>query len=121
MAKLPALAPAQRNHAPLAHGGKAGNSAYTGRMSDEKRATSQADPAPAALVGWNTMELGERLVLHLQTVTTPPPHNKDDVTSHYYVISRNQAVQLGNYLFKVTGQTPPRKHKRGMLDRLLGG
>ncbi len=67
------------------------------------------------------MQMGERLVLQLQSVTTPPPHRAGDVTSHYFVITQNQAVQLGNYLFQMTGQTAPRKHKRGMLDKLLGG
>jgi len=120
MTDLPTLA-IRKNDAPLSHGGKGGESTYTDHMSKEDRTASQAAPTPAALVGWSTMQMGERLVLHLQSVTKPPPHRKDDITSQYFVITQNQAVQLGNYLFEITGQTPPRKHKRGMLEKLLRG
>lgn len=111
------LVPAPRHP----NNGKGADSAYTDAMSEENRKASRQTTETAALVGWNTMQMGERLVLQLQSVTSPPPHRAEDVSTHYYVITRNQAVQLGNYLFDMTGQTPPRKHKRGMLDKLLGG
>ncbi len=121
MADLPTPAPILPKDAPHSHDGSAGKSAYTGKMSDSDRNSGSKTSETAALVGWNTMHMGERLVLQLQSVTTPPPHKAGDVTSHYFVITQNQAVQLGNYLFQMTGQTAPRKHKRGVLDKLLGG
>lgn len=72
-----------------------------------------------ALVGWGAQNLGDRLVLKIQSVDKPPPHEEEDVHSFLYVMDRNQAVQLGNYLFDITGQTPP-KRRRNWLDRLLG-
>ncbi len=72
-----------------------------------------------ALVGWSAQDLGGKLTLRMQSVTKPPPHTGADIHSFLYVMDRNQAVQLGNYLFEIIGQTPPRKRKKGWLDRLL--
>lgn len=72
-----------------------------------------------ALVGWSAERLGSRMALKIQSVQTPPPHGPEDIRSFLYVLDKNQAVQLGNYLFEVAGQTPPRR-KRGWLNRLLG-
>lgn len=74
----------------------------------------------AVLVGWTSQDLGKRLVLRLQSVTTPPPHSEEDVHTFQLLMDKNQAVLLGNYLFELSGQTPPRKRKRSWLDRLLG-
>jgi len=73
------------------------------------------------LVGWTTQDLGARMILRLQTVTKPPPHTPEDVNSTVFLLSKNQAVQLGNNLFQASGQTAPAKKKRSWLDRLLGG
>jgi biofilm regulator BssS len=83
--------------------------------------TSTHDDYHGALVGWTSQNLGGRLVLRLQSVTKPAPHSQDDVHSFYFVMDENQAVQLGNYLFELTGQTAPRKRKRSWFDRLLDG
>ena len=74
-----------------------------------------------ALVGWKGQNLGERIVLTMQSVTTPPPHERGDVNDFLFMLDRQQAVQLGYFLFKITGETPPPKRKRGVLDKLLGG
>ncbi|NNC51824.1 MAG: hypothetical protein HKO08_02135 [Erythrobacter sp.] len=60
-----------------------------------------------ALVGWKTDDLHDRIILRMQTVTTPPPHSREDITQSVIVIDKNQAVQLGNHLFEVSGQTKP--------------
>ena len=82
---------------------------------------STDDDGCGVLVGWTSQDLGRRMVLKLQTVTTPPPHKDEDVHTFTFVVDKNVAVQLGNYLFQATGQTSPRKAKRSWLDRLLGG
>ena len=79
------------------------------------------DEMHGALVGWHIVPSGERMVLNIQSVTTPPPHSREDVQIHRFIINRNQAVQLGNYLFEMSGQTPPRRHRKRLLDRLIGG
>jgi hypothetical protein len=74
-----------------------------------------------ALVGWTSQDLGNRLLLRLESVTTAAPHTAGDVNSFYFVMDKNQAVQLGNNLFELAGQMAPRKHKRSWLDRVVGG
>ena len=82
--------------------------------------TSTEHNSYGALVGWTSQDLGERVVLRVQSVTTPAPHSDDDVHSSYFMMDKNQAVQLGNYLFELAGQHAPRKRRRGWLGRMLG-
>lgn len=73
-----------------------------------------------ALVGWTSTRAGDRLALRLQSVTKPPPHNAGDVESQTYLMDRNQAVQLANYLFEISGQSKPSRRGRGWLTRMFG-
>jgi hypothetical protein len=73
-----------------------------------------------ALVGWTSQRAGDRLTLRLQSVTKPPPHKAEDVQSQIYVLDRNQAAQLANYLFEMSGQSKPSKRGRGWLARMFG-
>jgi len=82
---------------------------------------SSDDDRYGVLVGWTHQDMGKRLVLRMQSVNKPPPHSAEDVHTFNYIMDKNQAVQLGNYLFKLTGQTAPRKKKRSWLDRLFEG
>lgn len=81
--------------------------------------TEQLREDHGALVGWSAQNLGNKLVLRIQSISQAPASEKGEVHSFLYVLDRNQAVQLGNYLFEITGQTAPRR-KRNWLDRLLG-
>ena len=83
---------------------------------------SEAVPSEfGALVGWTAERTGDRLTLRVQSVTRPPPHAVGDVRSNYFVLDRNQAVQLGNFLFDMVEQQRPVPRRRGLLARLLGG
>ena len=82
---------------------------------------SGQDDVLGALVGWKSLATGERIFLHLQTVRTPPPHSSGEVERHTLVLTKQQAVQLGNYLFDLSGQTAPRPRKKSLIDRMLGG
>lgn len=73
-----------------------------------------------ALVGWVSHPFGDRLSLRLQSVNKPPPHTREDVHSQVYVMDRNQAAQLANYLFEMSGQTGPSRRGRGLFARLFG-
>ncbi|WP_271078686.1 hypothetical protein [Aurantiacibacter sp. MUD61] len=73
-----------------------------------------------ALVGWASSQAGDRISLRMQSVTKPPPHERDDVHSHIYLMDRNQAVQLANYLFEISGQSRPSRRGRGLFARLFG-
>ncbi|WP_340588798.1 hypothetical protein [Erythrobacter alti] len=73
-----------------------------------------------ALVGWTSTRSGDRLTLRLQSVRSPPPHTDEDVDSRLYMLDQNQAVQLANYLFEISGQSKPSRRGRGLLTRLFG-
>lgn len=73
-----------------------------------------------ALVGWTSEDLGDRIVLRMDCVTKPPPHGSDDVHRTRFIISKDQAALLGNFLYTISGQTAPRRQKRRMLDRIFG-
>lgn len=72
-----------------------------------------------ALVGWTSQDLGDRIALKLETVTRAGPRNLEDVDTHFFIIDKTQAVQLGSYLFRITGQTAPRAASRGLMERLF--
>lgn len=72
-----------------------------------------------ALVGWKSSDFHDKIILRMQIVTKPPPHAPEDIHQSVVVIDKNQAVQLGHYLYRVSGQTPPRA-KPGWLQRFFG-
>ena len=82
--------------------------------------TANEEDRYGVLVGWTIQDLGARLILRLETVTKPPPHTAQDITSRTLLLSKNQAVQLGNNLFQATGETAPERKKKRWLDRMLG-
>lgn len=82
--------------------------------------SSSRNESYGALVGWTSTRTGDRVALHLQSVTKPPPHQKDDITTQIYLLDRNQAAQLGNFLFEMGDATPPRKSDRSWLRRMFG-
>ncbi len=73
-----------------------------------------------ALVGWTSTQTGGRITLHLQSVSKPPPYKNTDIKSQIYILDRNQATQLANYLFEMGDTTPPEKSDRSLLKRLFG-
>lgn len=61
-----------------------------------------------ALVGWRADDLGQRVVLHLQTMHRNGSSDRQ-MRERAILLDRNQAIQLANYLFEVTGETKPQK------------
>lgn len=72
------------------------------------------------LLGWQADPAGERFALTLQS-TRKVVEAREDVREFRYFMSREQAVQLGTYLFRITGETAPNRKRAGFLERLLGG
>ncbi|QZH75871.1 MAG: hypothetical protein JY451_04595 [Erythrobacter sp.] len=77
-------------------------------------------PKHGALVGWVSTSIDDRLSLRLQSVTSPPPHSEGQVHSHIYMMDRNQAAQLADYLFEICGQSRPSRRGRGWFARMFG-
>ena len=72
------------------------------------------------LVGWVSQALGNRVSLHMQSVAKGPPHKGEDVQTQVYLMDKNQAAQLANYLFEIANTTPPDTRRRGVIARLFG-
>ncbi|TNE54075.1 MAG: hypothetical protein EP341_05965 [Sphingomonadales bacterium] len=70
-----------------------------------------------ALVGWKIDDLGQRMVLHLQTMHRAETTDKE-LRERAVLLDRNQATLLANYLYEVTGQSKPKR--RGFLGSLFG-
>lgn len=63
-----------------------------------------------ALVGWTHEDLGDRVMVCMQSQRS---RADDDVDTVQYLMTKNQAVVLANYLFKISGRlpAPPRKKR----------
>jgi len=71
------------------------------------------------LAGWKTQSFDGRMIVHLQTVTTSPPHEPEDITDLYVLIDPAQAVQLGQNLFAMAEASVPQPPRRGWLERMF--
>ena len=75
-----------------------------------------------ALVGWYGAKLGDRFVLKMQGYRSSESKARKAVEVSEFFLTRNQAAQLGYYLFQITGQTPPQQPPpRSWFKRLFGG
>ena len=82
--------------------------------------THRGDDDFGILLGWDAAPAGERIALKMQS-TRKVVEKAEDVREYRYFMTKEQAVQLGNYLFTIAGETAPHRRKPGFLDRLLGG
>ena len=82
--------------------------------------TDSGDTQFGVLLGWESAPAGERIALNLQS-TRKMVESAEDVHEFRYFLSKEQAVQLGNYLYRLAGETAPTRKKRGLIERLLGG
>lgn len=78
-----------------------------------------ADQDFGVLLGWTADKLGERVILRMQSAKNnlAPGEQPREFT---YFLKREQAVLLGNFLYQLTGDTPPQPRSRGKLSRLFG-
>jgi hypothetical protein len=70
------------------------------------------------LAGWTASNLGERMVLKLQGVQAGKPDAPNTVKQTEFYLNRTQAAQLGQFLFKASGQAPP-KPRTAWLSKLF--
>ncbi len=73
-----------------------------------------------ALVGWSHQDLGSKLLLRIETVSSTAAAHDHTPDTLRLLLTKQQAGVLGTYLFELSGQTPPRPGDRGMLKRLFG-
>ena len=90
------------------------------RLSGMAKETDSGDTQFGVLLGWESAPAGERIALKLQS-TRKVVESSEDVHEFRYFLSKEQAVQLGNYLYRLAGETAPTRKKRGFIERLMGG
>ncbi|MEO7248053.1 MAG: hypothetical protein ABIW31_06325 [Novosphingobium sp.] len=73
----------------------------------------------AILVGWEHADCAGNFDLRLQTRLSSGHLAQREVETFHILMTPQQAAILGNYLFQITGQTPPEKPK-GRLRRWFG-
>ena len=71
------------------------------------------------LLGWRADPAGEKIALLMQSASKVVGAS-EDVREYRYFLTRQQAVQLGNYLYGLAGETPPAGRRKGLLERLFG-
>lgn len=71
------------------------------------------------LVGWAHHAFGEKVDLTLQCVQSTRREDQREIDDHHIVMTAQQAAVLANYLYQISGQSPP-EPKKGLLRRLLG-
>jgi hypothetical protein len=94
-----------------------------GTMTQAQVAThANAEVSPhtyGALVGWKLEPGGEQLQLVLKTVSSREALRDRNIDCAHVMLTRQQALQLANYLYAVTGETRPSPRK-GAWSRLMG-
>lgn len=64
-----------------------------------------------ALVGWTHQDLGDRVMLRLQSRHRSGGSKTDPVDEFHYILTKNQAAVLANFLFGVSGKLPQPKRR----------
>lgn len=73
-----------------------------------------------ALVGWDHHDAGDRVMLRLESVQSSEAARKHDPDLFRVLMTKQQAAILGQYLVRISGQTPVVPRKRGWFRRRFG-
>lgn len=73
-----------------------------------------------ALVGWSHQDLGDKVMLRVETVCTPEAAHEHKPDVLRVLLTKQQAGVLASYLFDISGNAAPRPGDRGVLKRLFG-
>ena len=65
-----------------------------------------------ALVGWTHQDLGDRLMVLLQSARSADLGREAPLDEFRYFMTKNQAVVLANYLYGLSGRLPPSRKRR---------
>jgi hypothetical protein len=75
-----------------------------------REARGETQRGYGALVGWTHQDLGDRLVVRLQSKLRPSDPASAPVDEFHYLMTKSQAAVLANYLFGISDRLP--QHKR---------
>ena len=70
------------------------------------------------LVGWAHHDLGQKLIVKLQTLKRADRSEEIDLLT--VVLTKSQAAVLGNFLFDISGHSQPVRRERSWFRRVFG-
>lgn len=73
-----------------------------------------------ALVGWTHQDLGDRVLLRLESVRSGAEADRKDPDLLRLLMTKQQAAVLGNYLIEISGQTAADPRERHWFRRFFG-
>lgn len=73
-----------------------------------------------ALVGWDHHDAGDRIMLRLESVQSSNAAKQHDPDLLRLLMTKQQAAILGQYLVRISGQSPLVPRKRGWFRRRFG-
>ena len=73
-----------------------------------------------ALVGWTHQDLGERVMLRLESLHSGEQADRSSPDLTRLLLTRQQAALLGSYLVELSGHDRPGRGERSLLRRLFG-
>ena len=73
-----------------------------------------------AVVGWMHHDAGDRVMLRIESVRSTEAANKHDPDVFRFLMTKQQAGLLGNYLMRLSGQTAADPKGRGWFRRFFG-
>lgn len=73
-----------------------------------------------ALVGWTHQEIGDRVLLRLESVQSLEAANAHDPDLYRMMLTKQQAAVLGNFLLQISGSTAADPKERSWFRRLFG-
>ncbi|MXO75720.1 hypothetical protein GRI40_10870 [Altererythrobacter aerius] len=82
---------------------------------DERGSNEQDRIAPdmfGALVGWSHENLGDKVMVKLQSTRTHHLEPDGPLDEFRYFMTKNQAVVLANYLYSISDRLPQPRQRR---------
>ncbi|MGX7953583.1 hypothetical protein ACWPM1_13605 [Tsuneonella sp. HG249] len=65
-----------------------------------------------ALVGWTHQDLGDRVMVKVQSTRQHHLEDGEPLDEFRYMMTKNQAAVLGQYLYSISGRLPQPAKKR---------
>ncbi|WFL76482.1 hypothetical protein P7228_10790 [Altererythrobacter arenosus] len=73
-----------------------------------------------ALVGWTHHDLGNRVMLKMESYHSAEDVDRVKPDQFRFLMTKQQAAVLGNYLMEISGESSARGKERGWFRRLFG-
>ena len=84
--------------------------------------TEHSPPPPietsGVIVGWTHNDMGNSIDLRIQSAHSKQALDNNEIDSHHFLMTHNQALLLAKYLLDATGQTLPDRTPPSLWRRI---